>query len=89
MSAAAAVGGSTSATEAIRGSATVAQADTSSPSDTAAAMGTASSAAMQRADELLRQMTIEEKAMQLSCIVPIAVLGADGPMRNQLDALLG
>jgi beta-xylosidase len=89
MSAAATIGRSTSASEAMRGSATVAQADTSSPSDTAAAMGTASSAAMQRVDELLRQMTIEEKAMQLSCIVPIAVLGADGPMRNQLDALLG
>jgi hypothetical protein len=45
-------------------------------------------AAMQRADELLRQMTLEEKAMQLSCIVPIAVLGRDGLMRNQADILL-
>jgi hypothetical protein len=89
MSAAAAVGGSTSMAEPMTGGATVAQADTSFPSGTAATMDTASSVAMQRADELLRQMTIEEKAMQLSCIVPIAVLGADGPMRSQLDALLG
>ena len=29
---------------------------------------------MQRADELLHQMTIEEKAMQLSCVVPLALL---------------
>jgi beta-glucosidase len=43
---------------------------------------------MWRADELLRQMTIEEKAMQLSCVVPLALLGPDGPMRGQLDALL-
>jgi beta-xylosidase len=45
-------------------------------------------AAMQRADELLRQMTVEEKAMQLSCVVPIAVLGRDGLMRSQADTLL-
>jgi beta-glucosidase len=44
---------------------------------------------MQRADEMLRQMTIEEKAMQLSCAVPLALLGPDGPMRGQLDTLLG
>jgi beta-glucosidase len=44
---------------------------------------------MQRADELLRQMTIEEKAMQLSSVVPIALLGPEGPMRNQFDSLLG
>ena len=49
-------------------------------------MSAASATSLQRADELLGQ---EEKAMQLSCVVPIAVLGADGPMRNQLDALLG
>jgi beta-glucosidase len=45
--------------------------------------------AMQRADELLRQMTVEETAMQLSSVVPLALLGPDGPMRGQLDALLG
>jgi beta-glucosidase len=45
--------------------------------------------AVQRADELLRQMTVEEKAMQLSCVVPLALLGPDGPMRGQLDALIG
>lgn len=31
-----------------------------------------SSAALQRADALLRQVTLEEKAMQLSCVVPLA-----------------
>ena len=89
LSAAASIGRPTSATEAMRGSATVAQADTSSAPGTAATSDTASSVAMQRADELLRQMTVEEKPMQLSCIMPIAVLGADGPMRDQLDALWG
>ena len=44
---------------------------------------------MQRADELLREMTIEEKAMQLSSVVPLSLIGPDGPMRGQLDALLG
>lgn len=44
---------------------------------------------MQRADELLREMTIEEKAMQLSSVVPLALLGPDGPMRGQLQTLLG
>lgn len=44
--------------------------------------------AMRRAEELLRQMTVEEKAMQLSCVVPLALLGPNGPMRGQLDALL-
>ena len=41
---------------------------------------------LQRADELLRDMTVEEKEMQPSCVVPLAVLGPDGPMRDQLDA---
>ena len=45
-------------------------------------------ATMQRVDELLRRMTVEEKAMQLSCVVPIAVLGRQGLMRGQADALL-
>src|SRR5262249_30924363 len=44
---------------------------------------------MQRADELLRQMTMEEKAMQLSSVLPLALIGPDGPMRGQLDSLLG
>jgi beta-glucosidase-like glycosyl hydrolase len=44
---------------------------------------------MQRAEELLREMTIEEKAMQLSSVVPLALLGPDGPMRGQLQTLLG
>jgi beta-xylosidase len=50
---------------------------------------TISATPMQRADELLRQMSIEEKAMQLSCVVPLAILGVDGPIRSQLDSLLG
>jgi beta-glucosidase len=49
----------------------------------------ASATPMQRADELLREMTIEEKAMQLSCVVPLAIIGTDGPMRGQMDSLLG
>jgi beta-xylosidase len=44
---------------------------------------------MERADELLREMTVEEKAMQVSCVVPLALLGPDGPMRGQLETLLG
>jgi beta-glucosidase len=27
--------------------------------------------------------------MQLACVVPLALIGPDGPMRGQLDALLG
>jgi beta-glucosidase len=41
-----------------------------------------------RADDLLRQMTIEEKAMQLSCVVPLALLDRDGLMRGQADTLI-
>lgn len=44
--------------------------------------------AMRRADELLRQMTIEEKAMQLSSVFPLALFDAKGTNRGQLDALL-
>ena len=44
---------------------------------------------IQRADELQRQMTLSEKAMQVSCVVPLAVLGPDGLMRDELDAVLG
>jgi beta-xylosidase len=43
---------------------------------------------MQRADELLRVMTIEEKAMQLSAVYPMGLLGPEGPIRSQLDAQL-
>jgi beta-xylosidase len=49
----------------------------------------ASASPMQRADALLGEMTIEEKAMQLSCVVPLALLGTDGPMPGQMDSLLG
>ena len=44
---------------------------------------------MQRADELLRTMTVEEKAMQLSAVYPMNLLGADGPIKDLLDAQLG
>ncbi len=43
---------------------------------------------MQHADELLRKMTIEEKVMQLSAVMPFVLLGPDGPIRSQLDAQL-
>jgi hypothetical protein len=33
-------------------------------------------------------MTIEEKAMQLSCVVPLALLDRDGLMRGQADTLI-
>jgi beta-glucosidase len=51
-------------------------------------MGNQTATALQRAEELLAEMTLEEKAMQLSCVVPLALLGPDGPMRGQLDSLL-
>jgi beta-xylosidase len=44
--------------------------------------------AEQRADALLRQMTVEEKAMQLSSVFPVGLFGPDGPIRSQLDAQL-
>ena len=44
--------------------------------------------AMKRADALLRQMTVEEKAMQLSAMFPMALIGTDGLLRDQLDANL-
>jgi beta-glucosidase len=43
---------------------------------------------MKRADDLLRQMTLEEKAMQLSCVMPLALLDRDGLMRGQADMLI-
>jgi hypothetical protein len=46
---------------------------------------TTTATAMQRADKLLRQMTLEEKAMQLSSVVPLALLGTGGPIRGQLE----
>jgi beta-xylosidase len=33
-------------------------------------------------------MTIEEKAMQLSAVMPFALLGPEGPIRSMLDAQL-
>lgn len=53
-----------------------------------APLSAASPNVMQQADELLRQMSIEEKAMQLSCVVPLALLDSDGLMRGQADKLI-
>ena len=52
-------------------------------------MATTATIPMERADELLRQMTVEEKAMQLSAVFPLALFNTEGPNRSQLDALLG
>ncbi len=35
---------------------------------------------MQRAEDLLLKMTIEEKAMQLSSLYPMSLLGVEGPI---------
>jgi beta-xylosidase len=43
---------------------------------------------MQRADELLRQMTVEEKAMQMSSVFPLALFTTEGANHSQLDAQL-
>jgi beta-xylosidase len=43
---------------------------------------------MQRVEELLRQMTIEEKAMQLSAVYPIGMVGPDGLIRSVIDPQL-
>jgi beta-glucosidase len=43
---------------------------------------------MQRADQLLSTMTVEEKAMQLSSVFPLALFDTRGTNRSQLDSLL-
>ena len=67
--------------------ATVAQA-TPQISEKRTIVGVPSATAMQRADELLRKMTIEEKAMQLSSIFPLALFDTKGTNHSQLDALM-
>ncbi len=47
-----------------------------------------SATAIDRAEELLRQMTVEEKAMQLSSVFPLALFDSNGTNRSQLDTLL-
>ncbi|MCW5928854.1 MAG: hypothetical protein KIT80_18180 [Chitinophagaceae bacterium] len=37
---------------------------------------------LRRAEDLLRQMTLEEKAMQLSSMFPMALIGTDGLLRD-------
>lgn len=44
---------------------------------------------LQRADALVQQMTIDEKAMQLSAAMPIGLLGVDGLIESQATAVLG
>lgn len=44
---------------------------------------------LQRADALLSQMTLDEKAMQLSATIPIPLLGVDGLIESQATKLLG
>jgi beta-glucosidase len=44
--------------------------------------------AVRRAEELLRKMTVEEKAMQVSCVMPLTLIGSAGPIRSQLDKYL-
>jgi beta-glucosidase len=44
---------------------------------------------MLRADELLRTMTIEEKAFQLSSIRSLSLFGPEGLIEEQLEKLLG
>jgi hypothetical protein len=61
------------------------------PGRAVCAQGTPPAAArapMQRAEELLRQMTVEEKAMQLSSVFPLALFDTAGTNHRQLDALL-
>ena len=60
-----------------------------SPSPAGDATSARDAALMKRADALLARMTIEEKAMQLSALYPMGLLGADGPIKSQLDAQIG
>jgi len=50
--------------------------------------GAPSVTAINRAEELLRQMTVEEKTMQLSSVFPLALFDTTGTNQSQLDALL-
>jgi hypothetical protein len=45
-------------------------------------MATGGTIPMERADELLRQMTVEEKAMQLSAVFPLELFNTEGPDRT-------
>jgi beta-glucosidase-like glycosyl hydrolase len=49
----------------------------------------ASLAPRERAELLLREMTIEEKSQQLTCIMPQAVLSPSGLIADRLDAVIG
>lgn len=45
--------------------------------------------AQQRAAALLKEMTLEEKAQQLTSVMPFGLLNVDGPTQAQLEAELG
>jgi beta-glucosidase len=59
-----------------------------SDTNEASTQNTLSVSATQLAEQLLSQMTIEEKAMQLSCVVPLALLDSQGLMHSQADSLI-
>ncbi|RZU65232.1 beta-glucosidase [Microterricola gilva] len=44
---------------------------------------------LQRADALLQQLTLEEKALQLSATMPIGLFGVDGLIESQATKVLG
>jgi beta-xylosidase len=44
---------------------------------------------LERADELLHTMTIEEKALQLSSVLPHSLFGSDGPVEERFAEQLG
>ncbi|HEY2557040.1 MAG TPA: glycoside hydrolase family 3 N-terminal domain-containing protein [Diaminobutyricibacter sp.] len=44
---------------------------------------------LQRADALLQQMTIDEKALQLTSTMPIGLFGVDGLLESQATKVLG
>jgi hypothetical protein len=52
-------------------------------------MGSGPTPSAQRVEALLSQMTVEEKAMQLSALYPMGLLGPEGPIADQLRAQLG
>ena len=68
---------------------TGAQARATTPAETPTVASPTNSDAMRRADDLLRRMTVEEKAMQLSCVFPVGLFDSNGPVTSQLDAQLG
>lgn len=44
---------------------------------------------MQRAEKLLWRMTIEEKAFQLTAVMPMGLMGSNGPIVSELERQIG